>query len=188
MSLTAAIAIAKYAPDVLRWFGGDDEADIAEKVVGVAQKLTGTDNADVAADLVENDPELQVELAKAMQPVIVAQYQEESRRLESINTTMRIEIQSDDKFKSYWRPFFGYVLALSWGCMMFAVTYLIFSEPEKADRVINSFASMGMMWSVALGVLGVQISSRSKDKQVANGLMPSPGIMSAIVARVAGKK
>ena len=114
--------------------------------------------------------------------------QEESRRLETINATMRVEIQSDDKFKSYWRPFFGYVLALSWGFMMFAVTYLIFSEPEKVDKVINSFASMGMMWSVALGVLGVQISSRSKDKQVANGLTPSPGIMSAIVARVAGIK
>ncbi|PCJ88589.1 MAG: hypothetical protein COA54_02405 [Thiotrichaceae bacterium] len=187
MSITVAIALAKFVPDVLRWFGGDDEADMAQKVVDVASVITGESDQQVALDRIENDPELQLKLTQAMQPVIIAQYQEESKQLETINATMRVEVQSDDKFKSYWRPTFGYIMAFSWGAMMFAIIYAIIKTPKEASLIINSFSALGMMWSVGLGVLGIQISARSKDKQAVNGNAPALGIVSALAHRIKGK-
>ena len=184
--VSIALGLARYVPEVLRWFGGDDEADVAQKVINVANAVTGQSDPTVALDLVQNDPDLQIEMAKAMQPVIIAQYQEESKRLETINATMRVEIQSDDKFKSYWRPVFGYIMAISWGAMMFSIIFAIIQTPEQASLIINSFSALGMMWSVGLAVLGVQISARSKDKTVANGFAPPPGIMAAIAQRIKG--
>lgn len=185
--LSIAIGLAKYVPDIVRWFGSDDEAAVAQKVVDVAAAVTGENDPQLAMDKIGRDPELQIKLQQAMQPVIIAQFQEESKRLETINATMRVEIQSNDKFKSYWRPFFGYIMALSWGAMMFAIVWAVIDSPDQADRIINSLSALATMWSVGLAVLGIQIRARSKDKVIANGHAPEPGIMSAIAQRIKGK-
>jgi hypothetical protein len=94
-------------------------------------------------------------------------------KFEQTHTTIRAELATDDKFKSYWRPAFGYAMVLSWLMVWGGIMYTIFNDPKNANLVINALSSTTVLWGVALSVLGVQISKRSQDKQVAAGASPS---------------
>lgn len=60
--LTIGLTLAaKYAPDVIRYFRGDKAGDVAEKVVDIAQTVTGTNTPEAADAVLSADP------AKAME-------------------------------------------------------------------------------------------------------------------------
>jgi hypothetical protein len=88
---------------------------------------------------------------------------------EQTHQTIRAELAIEDKFKSYWRPAFGYAMVLSWLMVWGGIMYSIFDNAANAKLVINALADTTVLWGVALSVLGVQISKRSQDKQVAAG-------------------
>lgn len=88
---------------------------------------------------------------------------------EQTHQTIRAELATEDKFKSYWRPAFGYAMVLSWLMVWGGIMFTIFSDPANANLVINALSSTTVLWGVALSVLGVQIHKRSQDKQVAAG-------------------
>ena len=46
--------------------------------------------------------------------------------------------------------------------------------------------ALTVQWSVALAVLGVNVSKRSQDKATHAGQAPTPGILGAVVNRIAG--
>lgn len=86
--------------------------------------------------------------------------------------TIRTELATEDKFKSYWRPAFGYAMVVSWLMVWAGIMYTIFANPADAEIVINALAATTVLWGVALSVLGVQISKRSQDKQLVAGEKP----------------
>lgn len=55
--ITLALGIAKLAPMVAGWIGGDDAEDKANKVLSVAESVTGLSGQEAVTAL-ENDPEL----------------------------------------------------------------------------------------------------------------------------------
>jgi len=184
--ISIALGIAQFVPGIARWLGGDKAGDVADKVIGVARQVTGVENPQQALERLRTQAELQVKLQQAMTPVIVAQYEAEARKLESINATMRAEAHSKDGFVRRWRPYFGYVLATTWGLQMLALSILIVIHPKEAPAVIGAMAGLSAMWSVALAVLGVSITKRSHDKQVANGQTPAPGLLQGIASKLMG--
>lgn len=55
--ITIAMGLAQIAPDVIRWISGNDKAaDAAERVVSVAQAVTGLQTGDAALDMLRADP------------------------------------------------------------------------------------------------------------------------------------
>lgn len=185
------VAIAKgavdFVPGLARWLAGDRAGDVAQKVVDVAKNVTGiTDPAQAIAALQANT-DAQIKLQQAMAPVLIAEYEAETKRLESINTTIRAEIASGDKYVARWRPTLGYVVTFAWGAQMLAVSWLILANPEVSGGVIASLAGLSVMWSVALAVLGIGVNARSRDKQVAAGHDISPGIVGALATRIASR-
>lgn len=181
--ITIALGLSKIVPGIVRFFGGDDAADVADKTIGIAKRIAGIDDPEEAIHAINNDPSLQIQLQQAMQPVLIAQFESEAKKLESINATMRAEYASNRSFVANWRPFFGYVVALSWLLLMVALSVVILTKPEEAPAIIAAMASLSFMWSIALAVLGVSVQQRSKDKQIAAGHSPGPGIVSAIASR-----
>jgi hypothetical protein len=182
--LTLAVGLSKLVPSVMRWFGNDDDAKTADQIIDVAKKVTGVNDSQSAVDLIHDDPELQLEFQQAMQPVIIARYEAETKQLESVNATMRAEYASKRWFIAGWRPFFGYIVALSWFMLMVAIGVVIFTSPKEAPAIIAAIGSLSFMWSIALGVLGVSVHKRSKDKQLAAGQASPPGLLSAIASRI----
>ena len=99
---------------------------------------------------------------------------------------MRTEALSDDPFVRRWRPFFGYVVAVSWGCLMFAAGYVIVDDPAKAPSVLSAIGALTGMWGIALAVLGVSVYQRSKDKQASAG-MAGPGLFGSALKALKGE-
>lgn len=181
--IAAAQGIARFVPGVVRFFRGERAADVAQKLVDTALDITGVNDSRAAEKTLAENVELQIRLQQLMQPVILAELEAETARLIAVNETMRAEYGSDDKFVKRWRPFFGYIVSLTWLAQMLALGWVIIAEPAQAPGVITAMAGLSMMWGVALSVLGISVHKRSQDKQVAAGVAPA-GVVPAIMARL----
>jgi len=53
----AASLVAEFAPGLIRKLAGDDAADVADKVIGIAQDITGHDDPEKAVEVLRADPE-----------------------------------------------------------------------------------------------------------------------------------
>ncbi len=181
--LSIALALAKFAPMVAGWIGGDDAEKTVEQVIDVAKQVTGLADPESALRQIQNDPELTIRFQQAMNPVIIAKLQSDTARLVAINTTMVAESKSSDKFVRRWRPTFGYMIALTWLIQMTALGIVMVNTPADAPAVINSMASLSFMWGIALSVLGINVSKRSQDKALAAGHAPDKSIVRSLTDR-----
>lgn len=86
--------------------------------------------------------------------------------LTEINQSLRAEIESSDKYVRRMRPTFGYLMAFTWGCQMFALAYIMIFKTEKAAFILEGMAALSTIWAVGLSVLGVYIFKRSEDKKL----------------------
>lgn len=193
--ISLALGLAKFAPTIAGWFGGDDAEEAAEQVVNVAKQVTGIDDPADAMTKIQNDPTLQIQFQQAMNPVIIARLDAETKQQTEINATMRAELNSDDKFKSYWRPALGWSVALSFAAMMFSIVFILVYGVLEKPTVIKDFVSalgalMGsltMLWTMAFAVLGVNVNRRSDDKALAAGHPPKPKLLTSLASKWLGK-
>lgn len=122
----------------------------------------------------------------------------ETARIAERQATMRAEIASHDPYVRRWRPTWGYVTAATWAVQALGVFVLlggavfatIRGDGQDAAALITHagelIGALTMQWVVALSVLGVNISSRSRDKEIqATGQPPQGGIIQALVSRIA---
>ncbi len=65
--ISIAMALANYAPKIIKWVSGSDKAEAAAaQVVQIAQQVTGKGNGNDALAAIGGDPALQIELRKAI--------------------------------------------------------------------------------------------------------------------------
>lgn len=183
--LSLIMGIADVIPSVVGWFGGGDAENKASKVVDLAKKITGHNDEQEAIAAIKANPELQVKMQQMTNDLIIAEMQEETKRLQTVNATMQAEYASDDQYVKRWRPTMGYVLTFTWALVFVAIAYVIVFETGKAQLVIQAVGQLTGMWSVALAVLGISVHSRSRDKQTRAGVK-EPGILGAIAKRIGG--
>lgn len=84
--------------------------------------------------------------------------------ISEVNSTIRKETESDDKYVRRWRPTFGYSVAFAWIFTMTAIAYTIIDNPTNAPMIITALVNTSPLWAVALGVLGISVVKRSHDK------------------------
>lgn len=120
-------------------------------------------------------------------------------RLTEINRSMRAEAGSDDAYTRRWRPTWGYVTAATWalqslalaGCVVAATWMAAKGHPGAAATLLDGATALAgalsVQWAIALSVLGVAVSARSKDKATAAGQAPAPGTVGALLGRIGGK-
>ncbi len=100
--------------------------------------------------------------AEAMQKV-EAEY--DIQTLSLINETIRKELVSESRFISFWRPAFGYSVALAWLLNMGTICFVVIAGRADAPEVINAMVETTSLWSVALGVLGISVVKSSQEKR-----------------------
>lgn len=61
-----AMALAQFAPMIAGWLGGSKAEDVASKVVGIAQTVTGQSAPDAALAALQADPNLSLQFQKAV--------------------------------------------------------------------------------------------------------------------------
>lgn len=193
--VSIALGIANFAaPRLAKWIFGDGGEKVANQVLDVAKVVTGKNDAGDAAAALRADPALLIEFQRQTQAMEVRLLEEETKRLEAINVTMRAEYASDDTYVKRWRPTFGYAMALTWSLQilgsMFGIIYAIIAVPAEAALILTAIgeanAATVPMWAVALSVIGVSVWKRSEDKKTAAGQPSGMGILQAVTARIAG--
>lgn len=110
--------------------------------------------------------------------------------IREVNRTIRAEVASDDAYVRRMRPTFGYVMALTWTAQMGAIAWSIVADPQGASAVIADMASLSVIWTVGLSVLGIYVYKRSEEKRPA--LDPAggsgAGLIGGLVQRLRGDR
>jgi len=193
--ISIAFGLAKFAPTIAGWFGGDDAEEAAEKVVGIAKQVTGLDDPQDAMAKIQNDPALQIQFQQAMNPVIIARLENETKQQAEVNATIRAELSSSSLFKSGWRPALGWSVALSFSAMLLSIIFILVYGVIEKPTVIKDFVnalgslmgSLTMLWTMAFAVLGVNVVKRSDDKALAAGQPPKPKLLNSLASKWLGK-
>ena len=160
------------------------------------------DNPELVAEALKQDPnaaiklqEIQTRHKEALEEIAFKKFkagldteiaieQEVTKRGDTTQQTMRAELQADSGYRAGWRPLFGYITALGTGGLLFSLVYSIFKNPAEAGDIIEAATVVIFMM---LTVLGVNITKRSQDKQVAM-LEDTPlTMMGAVAKRISGK-
>ncbi len=161
-------------------FGVDPEQpDALEKAIQA--------DPDAAVKLKKIESNHQVELERLAVRRAANELAADTAQMQEVNQTFREELKNPSKFKSGWRPAFGWVVVITWLIQMIAISYVIFTDVEKAATLITAMVGLSFMWSMALGVLGVNIKKRSDDKQLLAGHPPVAGFLGSIVQKLRGR-
>ena len=182
MSLTAAMAIAmglgKVIPSIVGLIKGDKAEKTATDLLDIAKDITGQSDPQEAVNSITADPELQAKMSDRYVDYLISREQEESKRLESVNTTIRAEVASKDSYNARWRSTYGYCVSFTWTLFFIGFVvisgYAVIKTPTQATLIIGALAglisSTMPLWGIALGILGVSVYKRSQDKQTSVGL------------------
>jgi len=162
------MGLAQLAPAILPLFSKNETAQAAaEAVSSVAQQVTGAGSDDAALEALKADPQLLIEYQQAITARTVSMYQEETKRLEVVNQTMRVESSSSDWYVRRMRPTAGYVVTLAVLELTTAVAWTIFTSPADAPNVVAAAINMTPILVPALAVVGVYVYRRSTEKLAA---------------------
>ena len=195
IGIAAAIA-GEFIPGLVRRLVGNDAGDVAGRIVGAATGATGAADGDAALAALRENPQAVIDLQRQMMAYEHALLEEDTKRLQAVNETMRAEMTSGDSYVRRWRPTWGYITAGAWlfqslaigGAVAGGVAATLDGNAEGARALLDGAAdligALTAQWAFALTVLGVNVTSRSRDKQVAAGQSPPSGIVGRIVETV----
>lgn len=186
-------AVAQYAPlasGLLFGSRGDAAAALISDVLGVKNE------PDAILEAIKNDPQAVLDLKKFeldnkadLQRMTLAaetkRIEEETKRGETVNSTMLVEYANKDSYVRRVRPTFGYAMIYCMVLMFTTVTgTIIFKGVDAGVKVIIAYASMQWIIVAGLSAFGVYIKKRSDDKAGGGGL----GLFGALTKRLAGKQ
>lgn len=186
--------VGKAAPIVGGLLGGPAGGAVGALIAGA---LGVEDSPEAVTEALKGNPELiakvrALELTHEQELRRLAIQSEAQRlaadtaRLAEVNATMRAELASGDRFKSYWRPLYGYLSAITWTLQSLAIVYVAIWKPAEAPEIIAAIAGLTGMWGIALGVLGITVHQRSNDKKNLLG-QGEQGLLGAVARRVTAK-
>ncbi|MDN7814678.1 3TM-type holin [Burkholderia vietnamiensis] len=174
-----AMALAQFAPVIAGWLGGSKAEDVATKVVGIAQAVTGQSAPDAALAALQADPNLalqfqkavleqQAQLAQIAADVTKAELAADTANASAVNQTMQIEARSDHWPTYSWRPFVGFcfgVLALISGltvaCAYLGVMFL-HADPKVLTDIPGMLGAEAAVMATMAPVLGIASYFRGK--------------------------
>jgi len=164
--LPIAISLAtKFVPSLINKLIGPKAGEVAERVVGIATSVTGLADPEKSHDKIMADPNLQLEFEKATMDLQLALYQEDTRRLETINETMQSESKSTSLAQRTWRPFNGFLFGITLFCDYFIAQIVFMVLKAKYTGFLFAWEhippSVYMLWA---GVLGVAAGTRGWEK------------------------
>lgn len=177
-----ASTVGAYAPAIGGALGGSAGAAVGTLA---ATALGVEDNPEAVANAVKNDPEAQRKILELQnnhkEEITRLQLEAETTRLSEINKTMRAETESDNIFKSGWRPALGWVFTASMAGMSGTLMYALVNDISLIND--ESFMTTVTWLTVTVGgALGINIRERSKDKAMQKGFTPK-SFMDSIIKK-----
>ena len=151
----AASLIAEAVPGLLKVFGKDKQAEVAEKVVGIAKQVSGVEDPKEAALTIVNDPATLLEFKKA-----VMSQQTELERLGLQRETLYVdEVQDARKYRDDKVFHLGTVVLLSFVIVMGIALLGIFAV------VTGEVVADANVFAAVIGLVGAIIGYFAANAQ-----------------------
>ena len=98
--------------------------------------------------------------------------------------TYRMELKHGDKWVSRMRPTYGYVIAFC-TLLLFITgcTIALTKSVETISAFVGLVTALAFPLSAGIGVLGVYVHSRGREKQANAGVSPAMGIVQSLINR-----
>lgn len=155
------LPFAAAVPDVIRMFGGDKQADVADKMLSIAKAVTGESDGEAATNKIISDPALQLQYQQMLSSERLKfkemEYADQQHAHEQQQQTIRTGDTSSDEYVRHTRPMMA---RQSWYA---TVVYILSFEGAKALGYTQSGASWEMAM-VLLAPAAAYIGFRTGDK------------------------
>jgi hypothetical protein len=142
--ITIAMGLSQFVPQIVKWIAGPKAGSVAQKVIDVAQQVTGQSTGDAALKALQADPSLVLQYRKAILDQEVALDQLAVQAAGEVNKTMQSEAAANHWPTYSWRPFIGFcfgILALISGITVF-VAYIGVMFFRVNTAVLNYLPAM----------------------------------------------
>lgn len=176
--ITIAMCLAQFAPKIAKWLGGDNAEEVAQKVLDIANQVTGTTNPQPGI-IPALSPEQQVEFRKAIDDAALELEKLALANATDVNETMRAEASSEHWPTWSWRPFIGFVFGLNILFSVVIVGSVYVMAMTGNDYAVKSLAMLPDMLQAlvalngtALPILG--IASWFRGRMQADPNIPDP--------------
>src|ERR1700732_4908539 len=103
--ITIAMGLSQFVPQIVKWIAGPKAGTVAQKVVDVAQAVTGQATGDAALKALQADPNLVLQYRKAVLDQETALDQLAVQAAGGGNQTMQAEAAANHWPTYSWRPF-----------------------------------------------------------------------------------
>lgn len=170
--------LKQYAPDIALAIATGGTSALATTATRIlAKELTGDEGGtlDQLKPAIENaTPTMLQNLTRANNDYLLEQSRIENKRLGIINQTMQVEANSENSWASKWRPFWGFVSAISFGIISISIAIafaiLAYKDPAEAIKTLPTFiTSLAALFSIPGAILGVSAWHRGKEKRIKAG-------------------
>jgi hypothetical protein len=111
--ITLAMGLAQFVPQIVKWIGGDKAGSAAQKVVDIAQQVTGKPSGDQALEALKADPNLILQFRQAVLAQETTFEQLAVQNAADVNKSMQAEAASEHWPTYSWRPAIGFATAFS---------------------------------------------------------------------------
>lgn len=168
--ITAAMALAQFAPGLIKWITGSDKAQAAaQKAVDLAQQVTGQSTPDAAINALKADPTLVLQYRKAVLDQEVEFQKLAVQNAADINTTMQAEAKADHWPTYSWRPYIGFAVGTNtFAASLFVLIVfgpILWGNPINGQAVAQLPTILGSLAAVnatVLPILGIASWFRGK--------------------------
>lgn len=178
------VAVAPTAAKVLDTAGDFVPGPAGIALEALARLVAGAgpdDDLDQVAETIMADPALMVRMEELSMQRESNLLDNETRRIEAVNATMRAEAGAVDPWTRRWRPYWGFVAGTCWGLLALALVITILIAAFGGDAALESipviaeaFEAMFVFWGVAGAVLGITAWTRGQEKiETAKGRVKS---------------
>lgn len=147
-----------------------------------------------AVKLKEIQAQERIRLQEIASAQALAEIQAETEQHRTINETMRAELLASDNFRARWRPTFGYIMAANMAMISIAFFWAmgaIILQPSDSGAIAKGFSEMLesflLIFSFGLGVLGIQVHQRSREKIVAGAAVSDSSLTQKIREAIRGE-
>ncbi len=164
--ITIAMGLAQFAPGIIKLITGSDKAaDVAGKVIGVAQAVTGTSSGPAALAAIQADPAKVLEFQQAM-----AAQQMELERMYLADTqdarARDVRLTEAGHFNSRANVLAGGAVTLVVGCLLITVWASAMDDFAKATITLICGRALGWVEQVFSFEFGTTRASKTKDDTI----------------------
>lgn len=177
--ITIAMALAQFAPSIVKWITGSDKAEaVATKAIDIAKEVTGAATGDQALDALKASPDLALKYRQAVLDQEVEFQKLAVQNAADVNATMRAEAAAEHWPTYSWRPSIGFAFAFNLvmsSVLVLAVYAAQVFGAAGADKAISALpgtlGALAAISGLATPILG--IASWYRGKMQADPAIPT---------------